>query len=167
MSSGVCAACRRSIDESAKVCPYCGADPGTGERLDTQALLQEVFQPKTLTRSESVMEYARQRQGIVIGVSVALVVLLLAALHSFVTARNARDVSEAPAVPLSEVVDVATHTGDTAQAPLPELDFQYAGRPQTMRTMIVEPGAVAPPQPPQQPQPGQPQTPTPATATSR
>jgi len=151
MSSSVCAACRRSIDASAKVCPYCGADPATGERLDTQAILQEVFQPKTLTRSESVMEYARQRQGIVIGVSVAVVVLLLAIAHSFVTARNARDVSEAPAVPLSEVADVATHTADTTQAPLPELDFQYAGRPQAMRTLIVEPGAVAP-QPPQQPQ---------------
>lgn len=152
MSRGTCAACGRSIDAVAKVCPFCGADPGTGERMDTQALLQEVFQSKTLTRSESVMEYARQRQGIVIGVSVALVVLLLVALHSFVTARNATDVSEAPAVPLSEVVDVTTHTADTTQTPLPELDFQYAGRPQTMRTMIVEPGAVAPPQPAQPPQ---------------
>ena len=166
MSSGVCAACRRSIDESAKVCPYCGADPGTGERIDTQALLQEVFQPKTLTRSESVMEYARQRQGVVIGVSIAVVVLLLAALHSFVTARNATDVSEAPAVPLSEVADVATHTADTTQTPLPELDFQYAGRPQTMRTMIVEPGAVAPQAPPQ-PQPAQPPTPTTTAAPRR
>ena len=156
MSSGVCAACRRAIDAAAKVCPYCGADPGTGERIDTQALLQEVFQPKTLTRSESVLEYARQRQGIVIGVSIALVVLLLVALHSFVTARNTTDVSEAPAVPLSEVADVATHTADTTQSPLPELDFQYAGRPQTMRTMIVEPGAVTPQQPP----------PTTATATT-
>jgi hypothetical protein len=158
MSSSVCAACRRSIDAAAKVCPYCGADPATGERLDTQALMQELFQPKTLTRSESVLEYARQRQGVVIGISVAVVVLLLAAAHSFVTARNARDVSESPAVPLSEVVDVATHTADTMQAPLPELDFQYAGRPQAMRTMIVEPGAVAP-QPPQ-PQTSQPQTTT-------
>lgn len=158
MSSGVCAACRRSIDENARVCPYCGADPDTGERMDTQALVQEVFQAKTLTRSESVMEYARQRQGIVIGVSVALVVLLLAGLHSFVTARNAKDVSVAPAVPLSEVADIATHTADTTQTPLPELDFQYAGRPQTMRTMIVEPGAVAPPQP--APPPGQPPTTT-------
>ena len=148
MSSGVCAACRRSIDTAARVCPYCGADPETGERIDTQALMQEVFQPKTMTRSESVMEYARQRQGIVIGISVAIVVLLLLALHSFVTARNSTDVSEAPAVPLSEVADVATHTADTTQSPLPELDFQYAGRPQTMRTMIVEPGAVAPQQPP-------------------
>ena len=156
MSSSVCAACRRSIDAAAKVCPYCGADPATGERLDTQALMQELFQPKTLTRSESVLEYARQRQGVVIGISVAVVVLLLAAAHSFVTARNARDVSESPAVPLSEVVDVATHTADTMQAPLPELDFQYAGRPQAMRTLIVEPGAVAP----QQPQPQTPRTQT-------
>src|SRR5204862_161497 len=91
MSSGVCAACRRSIDAAAKVCPYCGADPSTGERIDTQALMQELFQPKTLTRSESVLEYARQRQGVVMRISVAVVVLLLAAAHSFVTALNARE----------------------------------------------------------------------------
>src|SRR5215210_6932455 len=112
MSSGVCAACKRSIDAAAKLCPYCGADPVTGERIDTQAILQEVFRPKSLTRSESVLEYARQRQGVVIGISVAAVLLLLLLLHQFVTVRNDNAVSDAPAVPLTEVADVANQGND-------------------------------------------------------
>ena len=147
MSSGVCAACKRSIDASARLCPYCGADPESGERIDTQAILQEVFRPKDISTSESVMEYARQRQGIVVGVSVAVVFVLLAVLHQFVTARNERSVSDAPAVPLTEIADVAK-LQETPAVTLPELDFQYDARPQTMRTFIVEPGAVAPPAPP-------------------
>ena len=153
MSSAVCAACTRSIDAAAKLCPYCGADPQTGERLDTQALLQEVFQPKTLTKSESVLEYARQRQGIVIGGSIVVALVLLWGIHSFVTMRNASAVSDAPAVPLTEITDIADLHDDSAPVPLPELDFPYDGRPQTMRTFILERGAVAPAAP----------VPTPAT----
>ena len=156
MSSGVCAACKRSIDAAAKLCPYCGADPATGERLDTQAILQEVFRPKNVTRSESVMEYARQRQGVVIGISVVVVFLLLAGLHQFVTARNQDAVSEAPAVPLTEIADIANQTTDATPVQLPDFDFQYEGRPQSMRTYIAEPGAIAPPAP---------QPPAPAAAT--
>jgi|SRR5215212_6934332 len=157
MSSGVCAACRRSIDAAAKICPYCGADPQTGERIDTQAILQEIFRPKAVTRSESVIEYARQRQGVVIGISVAVVFLLLALLHQFVTVRNDSAVSEAPAVPLTEIADIANQASESAQAPLPPLDFQYEGRPQTMRTFIAEPGAT-PPQAPAAPGTQPPQT---------
>jgi len=154
-SSSVCAACRRSIDAAAKLCPYCGADPHTGERMDTQAILQEVFRPKAMTRSESVLEYARQRQGAVIAISVIVVFLVVALLHQFVTARNDKAVTDAPAVPLTEIADVANQSSEQQHAALPPLDFKYEGRPQTMRTFIVEPGAVPPPQPavpPPQPQ---------------
>ena len=144
MSSGVCAACRRSIDASARTCPYCGSDPATGERVDTQALMEEVFRPKSMTRSESVIEYARQRQGVVIGVSIGTLFLILALLHSFVTARNDTAVSDAPALPLTEIADVAKQSATSTQTPLPQLDFQYDGRPQAMHTMIAEPGAVPP-----------------------
>jgi len=166
MSDGVCAACRRSIDAAAKLCPYCGANPATGERFDTQAILQEVFQGKSLTRTENVLEYARQRQGIVIGISVAVVFVLLALLHQFVTARNDRSVSDAPPVPLTEIADIANQTGDATPAPLPPLDFQYGGRPEAMRTLIVEPGAIAPQPaqpaaPAQQPPPARPPQPQP------
>jgi hypothetical protein len=160
MSIGVCAACKRSIDAAARLCPYCGADPASGERIDTQAIMQEVFRPKTVTRSESVMEYARQRQGVVIGISVVVVFLLLALLHQFVTARNQDAVSEAPAVPLTEIADVANQASDAAPVQLPPLDFQYEGRAQTMRTYIAEPGAIAPPAP----APAPPQPPPPAAA---
>ena len=156
MSSAVCAACTRSIDAAAKLCPYCGADPQTGEREDTQALLQEVFQPKTLTTSESVLEYARQRQGIVIGVSIVVGLLVLAGIHQFVTMRNASAVTDSPAVPLTEITDIAELRDDAAPVPMGELDFPYDGRPQTMRTFIVERGAIAPvaPMPVPPPAPG-------------
>jgi hypothetical protein len=148
VSSGVCAACNRSIDAAAKLCPYCGADPATGERIDTQAILQEVFQGRTLSTSESVLEYARQRQGIVVAVSILVALLLLTGIHQFVTMRNATAVTSAPAVPLTEVTDIAKVRDETAPVPMPELDFPYEGRPQTMRTFIVERGAIAPAPPP-------------------
>lgn len=145
-SQSVCAACNRTIDAVAKICPYCGADPATGERLDTQALLQEVFRPKTLTTSESVMEYARQRQGIVIGVTAFIVFLIIAAIHQYVTMRNSTSVTDSPAVPLTEITDITKKNDETVQIPLPDLDFQYTGRPRTMRTYVVEHGAVTPPE---------------------
>lgn len=161
MSEGVCVSCRRSIDAAAKLCPYCGANPATGERIDTQAILQEVFRPKDMTTSESVIEYARQRQGVVITVSVIAGFLILAALHQFVTMRNASAVSDAPAVPLTEIVDSPTQAATARPVAMPELDFQHSGRPQVMRTYISERGAVAPAPPAtatgtQAPAPGQP-----------
>jgi len=146
MSQSVCAACNRAIDAAAKLCPYCGANPATGERIDTQAILQEVFRPKETTTSESVLEYARQRQGVVVTVSAIIGFLILAALHAFVTRRNSSDVSDAPAVPLSEITDVATKPDETTPQTMPNLDFQYEGKPQTMRTFIIEHGAVTPPE---------------------
>lgn len=146
MSSGICASCRRAIDSAAKLCPYCGANPTTGARLDTQSILQEVFRPRETTASENVLEYARQRQGVVVTVSAIVGFLLLAALHAFVTRRNASAVTDAPAVPLSEVTDVAKKPDETTPRKMPDLDFQYEGTPQAMRTYIVERGATTPPE---------------------
>ncbi len=142
-----CAACRHKIDASAKVCPYCGADPSTGAKgVDTNALVEEMFKPRRVSASENVLEYARQRQGIVIAVSAVVLFLLLAALHQFATMRNERAVSTAPAVPLTEIADVSTQAQETKPEPMPKLEFQYQGRPETMRTFIVESGAVTPPE---------------------
>lgn len=146
MANVLCAACRRSIDAAARICPYCGADPSTGERLDTQAVLQEIFRPKEMTTSESVMEYARQRQGVVVGVSLLVAFLVLAGLHQFVTMRNDRAVTNTAAVPLTELTDLANRVDESRPQPMPELDFQYDGKPQVMRTFIVEPGAATPPE---------------------
>jgi hypothetical protein len=130
---------------AAKVCPYCGANPDTGERVDTQAILQEIFQPREVSATENVIEYARQRQGIVIAGSIFVLFLLLAGLHQYVTARNNSEVSGAPAIPLTELTDV-TRREDTAPVKMPEIEFQYDGRPQSMRTFIAERGAVPPPE---------------------
>jgi hypothetical protein len=61
-----------------------------------------------------------------------------------VTARNASDVSNEPAVPLTEVADLSEP--EQRRAPMPELKFQYGGDAKKMRTFIVEPGAVTPPE---------------------
>ena len=144
MSEGTCAACRRSIDAAAKLCPYCGANPLTGERIDTQAILQEIFRPRELTTGESVLEYARQRQGVVIIVSMIIGFLVLAGIHQFASMRNASAVTDAPAVPLTEIADSPDRASEAKPVPSPELDFQYDGKPQTMRTYIAEKGAAAP-----------------------
>jgi hypothetical protein len=145
-TSSVCAACQRAIDASAKLCPYCGANPATGERMDTQSLLQEIFQPREITTSASVLEYARQRQGAVIAIAAFVALVIVAALHQFASMRNETAVSDAPAVPLSELTDVTNRPDDAAPLPLPELNFQFDGQPKTMRTYIIEPGATTPPE---------------------
>ena len=146
MSKAVCAHCRRKIDAAAKLCPYCGADPVTGYKIDTQAMLQEVFQPREITTGESVLEYARQRQGIVIAVGVAVVFIVLALLHQYITMRNSSSVSDGPAVPLTEVTDLSNQPDEGQQQQrMPEMQFQYDGNPQRMRQYVVEQGAVTPP----------------------
>jgi hypothetical protein len=151
-STAVCAACRHAIDDAAKICPYCGADPRTGRKaVDTQALLQEVFHPRQLSTTEGVLQYARQRQGIVITFGVILVLVLLTAFHQLVLRRNRTVVSEA--VPLTEIADLSNQPDETRALPMPELKFQYDGNPQTMRSFIIEPGAVAPAAPPAVPPP--------------
>jgi len=147
VSETACRACAHHIDPSARICPYCGADPRTGQKvIDTQAMIQEVFRPREVSASESVIEYARQRQGIVIGVSVVVIFLLLTLLHQFVTRRNAATVSAAPAVPLTEVTDLSNQPPGEGVVALPEMSFQHEGQPQRMQTFIVEAGAVTPPE---------------------
>lgn len=146
MANVVCAACRRSIDAAAKTCPYCGADPITGERIDTQALMQEIFRPKEMSTTENVMEYARQRQGVVVGVSILVAFLILAGLHQFATMRNDSNTSNATAVPLTEIADLTNQPNETQPQAMPELEFQYDGKPQRMRTYIIERGAIPPPE---------------------
>jgi hypothetical protein len=145
-TQSTCAACNRTIDAVAKLCPYCGANPATGERLDTQALLQEVFRPREMTTSDSVMEYARQRQGIFVAVSLFVGFLIIVGLHQFITRRNANVASDVPAMPLTELTDVTKKSDETTQIAMPKLDFQYTGTPKRMRTFVVERGATTPPE---------------------
>jgi hypothetical protein len=146
MNKAICVHCRHQIDASAKLCPYCGANPVTGERVDTQALVQEVFQSRQLSTGESVMEFARHRQGIVIGVSALALFVLLGILQQWANMRNRTAVANTPAVALTEVADLNNQPEETKQLAMPELPFQFGGKPQSMRTFIVEPGANTPPE---------------------
>lgn len=162
----VCASCRHDIDASAKLCPYCGADPRTGTKpVDTRAMLNEMFHPRQQTSaSATVVEFARQRQGVVITLAVLIVVLLLAGLHEYVTRRNARDVSAAAAIPLTDVTDLSNQQDENRPLPLPKVEYQFDGHPQTMRRFVVEPGAVTPPEVVAAQQTATAPTPPPATA---
>ncbi|HEX9460353.1 MAG TPA: zinc ribbon domain-containing protein [Thermoanaerobaculia bacterium] len=143
-----CASCRHDIDAAARLCPYCGADPRTGTKpVDTRAMLNEMFHPRPqASASATVVEFARQRQGVVITLAVLLVMLLLAGLHEYVTRRNARDVSAAAAIPLTDVTDLSNQQDENRPLPLPKIEYQFDGHPQTMRRFVVEPGAVTPPE---------------------
>src|SRR5260370_34918923 len=94
--SSVCAGCHHTIDDAAKICPYCGSDPHTGEKIvDTQALLQKVFHPRKMSAAEGVLQYARQRQGIVITFAGLPGMAARSGFHPFVLRPNAPCVPEA------------------------------------------------------------------------
>jgi hypothetical protein len=147
ITRAVCVACRHEIDAAARVCPFCGANPQSGERIDTEALLQEVFKPRELAAHESVLQFVRQRQGAVIAIAAVLLFLIVALLHQFISQRNASDVSSAAAVPLTDVADISDDAADPAhQLPIPDVKFQDDANAHHMRTYLVEPGAVKPPE---------------------
>lgn len=143
--SVTCVSCRHDIDDAAKLCPYCGADPRSGEKIDTQAILQEVFKPKNTSRSASVIDFARQRQGAVVAIAVVVGFLILAGLYQYAVHRNDTAALAGNGVPITEVTDISDRGEDTKPLPMPPLQFAYDGRPQTMRTYIVEPGAAPAP----------------------
>ncbi len=143
MNKALCAACKRKIDQTARACPYCGANPITGERFDTESILEEMFHPRKVSTTESVLEYARQRQGIVIAASILLALVALGGIHQYVSTRNATATTTSPAVPLTEIADLSNQPREAPQ-PIPTLQYQLDGSSETMRTMLVEPGAVAP-----------------------
>lgn len=145
MSKLTCVACRHQIDSAARLCPYCGADPETGRKTDTQAIVQEMFHPREISTTEGVMQFARQRQGVVITVGIIVALLLMAALHQFALRRNQSEVNGTNAVPLTEITDLSNQQSETRQLPMPDLKFQFDGQPKTMRTFVNEPGAVTPP----------------------
>ena len=153
-----CVACHHEIDDAAKVCPYCGADPRSGEKIvDTQAMLREVFKPKPPSRASTVLQLARQRQGMVVAAAVVVGLLIVAGVYEYAVRRNDTAVAAGNGVPITEVTDVSDQGEENRPLPMPELQFAYDGRPQAMRTYVVEPGAI--------PSATQPATPPPPTAT--
>ncbi len=142
MSDAVCVKCSHKIDATAKVCPYCGAKAEAGRR----PLPREESQPREPRTGAKIIEFARHRQSIVILAVAVIAILVLGALHRFVTIRNATSVSAKPPVPLTEVTDLSSRDKESQPPPMPALKFQYSGNPAAMRTPIVEAGAVTPPE---------------------
>jgi hypothetical protein len=150
MTTGIeCASCHHQIDAEARLCPYCGADPRTGERFDPKPLLEKHFpRREEMSRGESMLEFFRERQSMVVTVFVALLFLGVVTLHRFITNRNAAAVSDVPAIPLTEVADLSNRTSETEPARIPTIEFQSSGSADAFKTLHVEPGAVTPTTPP-------------------
>lgn len=145
MKTQECAACRHAIDENARLCAFCGADPRTGEKFDATPIVQQTFPLRAdLPAHERVLDFFRHRQSIVLTALIVGLFLALVGLHRFVTARAANTVSDVPAIPLSEIADISARSDRQTPLPLPDLPFAYSGSPKTMRTYLMEPGAVAP-----------------------
>lgn len=92
-----------------------------------------------------MLEFARHRQGIVIGLSILGAFLVMAAFHQYASMRNRTAVTAAPGVALTEIADLSNQPVENKQVPMPDIGFQFDGRPQSMRTFVVEPGAITPP----------------------
>jgi hypothetical protein len=144
-----CVTCQHEIDATAKLCPFCGANPVTGEKFDATPVLEKHFPPKeALGPTEGALQFVRDRQAIfVTGVVIALV-LALFGVNKLMLSRNTKAVTDVPAVPLTEVADLASPPENEADEPMPEIDFQYDGDPKRMRMLLMEPGAVTPAPPP-------------------
>jgi hypothetical protein len=141
-----CAACGHEIDAAARICPYCAGDPETGRRVDPAPILQSHFPMKDTAPKARVVEFLRERQGLVVAAVIIGVFLLVGAAHQMVTRRNLALESSAPAVPLTDLADL-NQPPEEKQLPIPDLEFRWTGRAETMDVLLVEPGAVAPPAP--------------------
>lgn len=149
-----CVTCGHLIDASARLCPYCGANPETGEKIDPTPIIQSHFPPKPeLPPHESVLEFLRARQSVVLTLVVVTVLLIAVAMHQMIIRRNLTVVSDVPAIPLTEVTDLSNQPAATQELPMPELEFESEGQVRNVRTLLLEPGAVPPPPPAPSPSP--------------
>lgn len=147
-----CISCQHAIDESAKLCPYCGADPETGEKIDVKPLFEAHFPPKPeMAPTATVVSFLRQRQGFVVTAIIIGSFLLLTTLHQLISRRNQEEARDVPAIPLTEVADLSRQSEKSAELPIPDVKFTYEGNARTMQTFLVEPGAVPPKAPIQPP----------------
>lgn len=148
MKTVECTACHHTIDAKAKLCAFCGADPRTGEKYDQSPLVEQTFPRRAdLPARERVLDFFRHRQSIILTAVIVGLFLALVGLHRFVTLRAANTASDVPAIPLSEIADISARSDHQTPLPLPDLPFAYGGSPKTMRTYLMEPGAVQPPAP--------------------
>lgn len=143
-----CAACGHSIDEAARLCPYCGANPITGSKFDPGPLVERHFRARPdLPPHETILEFIRTRQSIVVSLIVLAVALFVFAAHQIISRRNQSTVTDIPAIPLTEVADLSGKPSGQQELALPDLEFEHEGQPRNVRILLVEPGALVPPQP--------------------
>ncbi|HUO84705.1 MAG TPA: hypothetical protein VM534_06275 [Thermoanaerobaculia bacterium] len=139
-----CPVCRRAIDEAARLCPYCSADIRTGQRPETRQILAEHFPPTRPERSR--LDVLRHRQGLILAAAAAVVLLMMFGIHQMITKRNREaGVAHVPAIPLTEVADLANQEEEREEIPMPDLEFQHLGNARAAETFLVEPGAASPP----------------------
>lgn len=144
-----CVSCSRAIDSTSRLCPYCGANPVSGAKIDTTPLVESHFPRKQdMSAPESALEFFRHRQWMVITAVVAILFSIAFFGHRMIREKNEATATEVPAVPLTEVADLSGQSPGADRAPIPELPFQLEGNAKNARMLLVEPGAVAPPPPP-------------------
>lgn len=153
LSEKTCVACRRTIDEIARTCPFCGSDPETGKKIDVKPLIESHFPPPPeLSAHERVAEFLRTRQTVSVAIFVLVAVGALVAAHRWIQQRNETAVAPTPGVTLTEIADLSRQVEEREPLPLPELPFDGDGDPKRMQTFVLEPGAIAPPpEPTEQP----------------
>ena len=152
-----CVACRRGIDASARICPFCGADPETGTRMDVRPIIESHFPPPPeISPLERVANFFRTRQMMSLAFLVLVGVGLLFAAHQWIQRRNRVAVAPTPGVTLTEVADLSRQLEERTEAPVPELEFPWEGDAKRMQTFVLEPGAIAPPPEPEVPEGGTP-----------
>lgn len=143
-----CRGCGREVDNHSRMCPYCGANPGSGEPAGGPRPEIEQILPRKpeLTASERISNAIRSRSGLVLAASMILGVAILIVASSWLNRQQASATADVPPVPLTEVTDLRTDDDEAAETlEMPELTFEYAGDPQAMETFILEQGEVAPP----------------------
>ncbi|MBW3671268.1 MAG: zinc ribbon domain-containing protein [Acidobacteria bacterium] len=146
-----CRACGHSVDSQARICPYCAANPHTGEAERSRPPIEKLIPPKPqLSFFERASTTIRSRSGSFLAASIILGVTLLIIVSTVVNERQ-RAVADVPPVPLTEVTDLrATRERDSQELELPELNFQFDGNPASMENFILEEDAVAPPKEPEE-----------------
>jgi hypothetical protein len=166
MKKIACAHCGHEIDAAARLCPFCGADPESGRKADTSRIVETHF-PRRDEKRGRARDFFRTRQSLLLSVLILVIAVVAIGLHQMVTSRALRSSTDAPAVPLTELTDISKRSQQEMAPSMPELEFSAEGDPRRVRTLLLEPGAVAPtpePTPTPPPQPGQGATAQPAAA---
>jgi glutaredoxin len=140
-----CMACSHMVDPQARACPYCSADPRTGEKHRPAIPVDDIFSRKKEESSlRRAMHAIRSNENLLLPLSVGVGVLLLIALSTWVTGRQSA-ATDVPSIPLSEITSVQ-RTDQEAPMELPEIQFQFDGNPSSMESLLLEEGAISPEQ---------------------